>query len=52
MVHAAVEPILSNTEIFDCDLYKVGLGKKIEQDFCELNAGPGAVAQVLAARMA
>lgn len=51
-VHAAVEPILSNTEIFDCDLYQVGLGKKIEQDFCELNAGPGAVARVLAERMA
>ena len=51
-VHAAVEPILSNTEIFDCDLYQAGLGEKIEQAFCELNAGPGAVARVLAERMA
>lgn len=51
-VHAAVEPILSNTEIFDCDLYQAGLGEKIEQYFCELNAGPGAVARVLAERMA
>lgn len=51
-VHAAVAPILSNTEIFDCDLYQVGLGEKVEQDFRELNAGPGAVARVLAARMA
>lgn len=51
-VHAAVAPILSNTEIFDCDLYQVGLGEKIEQDFRELNAGPGAVARVIAARMA
>ena len=51
-MHAAVAPILSNTEIFDCDLYQVGLGEKIEQDFRELNAGPGAVARVIAARMA
>lgn len=51
-VHDAVAPILSNTEIFDCDLYQVGLGEKVEQDFRELNAGPGAVARVLAARMA
>lgn len=51
-VHDAVAPILSNTEIFDCDLYQVGLGEKVEQDFRELNAGPDAVARVLAARMA
>lgn len=51
-VHAAVEPVLSNAEIFDCDLYQAGLGEKIERAFCELNAGPGAVARVLAARMA
>ena len=52
VVHKALLPILSNTEIFDCDLYQVGLGEKVEQAFCELNAGPGAVASVLAARMA
>ena len=47
-VHAAVEPILSNAEIFDCDLYELGLGEKIEGMFLELLACPGAVAKTIA----
>ena len=47
-VHEAVQPILSNTEIFDCDLYALGLGEKIEGMFLELLAGPGAVAATIA----
>ena len=46
-VHAAVEPILSNTEIFDCNLYELGLGEKIEGMFLELLAGEGAVAATI-----
>lgn len=51
-VHAAVEPILSNAEIFACDLYQVGLGDKVESMFCELNEAPGAVGRTLASHMA
>ena len=46
-VHAAVEPILSNAEIFGCNLYELGLGEKIEGMFLELLAGPGAVAATI-----
>lgn len=42
-VHAAAAPILSNTEIFTLDLYKAGLGEKIEGYLLEMLAGPGAV---------
>ena len=42
-VHKAVQPILSNTEIFDCDLYALGLGEKIEGMLLEQLAGLGAV---------
>jgi len=45
--HAALEPILSNSTIFAVNLYKTGLGKKIESYFEELLAGPGAVAATL-----
>ena len=46
-IHEALQPILSNAEIFGVDLYEVGLGEKIESMFAELNAGPGAVAATL-----
>lgn len=42
-VHNAVEPILSNKEIFDCDLYKLGLGKKVEDMLLQMLSGSGAV---------
>lgn len=40
-------PILSNSEIFGCDLCKANLGKKIEGYFKELIEGPGSVRKVL-----
>lgn len=43
LVHEAVTPILSNAEIFDCNLYDLGLGEKIEGLFLEELAGTGAV---------
>jgi len=43
LVHEAVAPILSNVEIFDCNLYDLGLGEKIEGLFLEELAGTGAV---------
>ena len=46
-IHAALEPILSNADIFGVNLYDVGLGGKVEGYFAELNAGPGAVAATL-----
>ncbi len=46
-VHAAVQPILSNKEIFDLDLYEAGLGEKIEGLLLEELAGPGAVAATI-----
>ena len=46
-VHAAVQPILSNKDIFVVDLYEVGLGEKVEGMFLELLAGPGAVAATI-----
>ena len=38
-----LKPILSNERIFFTDLYKDGIGKKIEDMFREMIAGPGAV---------
>lgn len=38
-----LKPILSNERIFFTDLYKDGVGKKIEDMFREMIAGPGAV---------
>jgi fructuronate reductase len=38
-----LRPILSNEKIFGIDLYKAGLGERIEGYFAELLAGPGAV---------
>ncbi len=46
-VHEAVSPILSNKEVFACDLYEVGLGEKVEALLMELLAGPGAVAATI-----
>ena len=38
-----LKPILSNEKIFFADLYKNGLGEKIEGFFREMIAGKGAV---------
>lgn len=46
-IHAAAQPILSNTEIFTLDLYAAGLGEKIEGFLAEMLAGPGAVAATI-----
>ena len=43
LVHEAVAPVLSNAEVFDCNLYELGLGEKIEGLFLEELAGAGAV---------
>ncbi len=39
--------ILSNAQLFGVDLYKIGLGKKIEKFFAEEIIGPGAVKATL-----
>lgn len=46
-VHAALQPILSNKQIFGNDLYAIGLGDKVEANFKQLIAGPGTVAKAL-----
>ena len=38
-----LRPILSNERLFFTDLYKDGVGEKIEGMFREMIAGPGAV---------
>jgi len=38
-----LKPILSNEKVFFTDLYSAGIGKKIEDMFREMIAGPGAV---------
>lgn len=43
LVHGAVAPILSNKEIFDCDLYELGLGKKVEGMLVQMLADTGSV---------
>lgn len=45
--HTAVQPILSNPEIFGVNLYDTPLAQRIEQLFTELVAGPGAVRTTL-----
>ena len=40
-------PILSNENIFGIDLYKVGIGRQVEQYFEELVAGKGAIRRTL-----
>lgn len=42
-----LKPILANEKIFGSDLYKAGLGEKIETMFVELLAGKGAVVATL-----
>ncbi len=42
-----LRPILSNERIFFVDIYKAGLGEKIETMFREMIAGPGAVAAAI-----
>lgn len=42
-----LKPILSNKNIFGCDLYKAGIGDKIEKMFLELIEGKGAVRETL-----
>lgn len=42
-----LQPILSNESIFGVDLYKVGLGERIENYFAELVSGKGAVRETL-----
>ncbi len=45
--HAQLRPILSDARIFAVDLYKAGLGERVENYFAELVAGPGAVRATL-----
>jgi fructuronate reductase len=46
-VNAVLIPILSNSKIFGVDLYKAGLGERIESYFSELIYTTGAVAATL-----
>ncbi|MBM7825043.1 fructuronate reductase [Arcanobacterium pluranimalium] len=46
-VHAALEPILSNKQIFGVDLYDTPLATKVEKLFAELISAPGAVRATL-----
>lgn len=45
--HVIIKEILSNESIFGVDLYKIGLGEKIEALFTELIQGKGAVRNTL-----
>lgn len=45
--HDKLQPILSNEVIFGVDLYKAGLGEKVENYFAELVSGPGAIRAAL-----
>lgn len=42
-----LKPILSNKNLFGIDLYKAGIGEKIEEYFVEELEGPGAVRKTL-----
>ena len=42
-----LKPILSNVNIFGCDLYQAGIGERIEEMFVEEIAGAGAVRETL-----
>lgn len=46
-IHEAVLPILANETIFGTDLYKAGIGEKIEKIFTEMLTGTDAVRQTL-----
>jgi hypothetical protein len=45
--HTVLSPILSDSKLFGVDLYKVGLGEKVEGMFVELAKGSGAVRNTL-----
>lgn len=47
-VHAALEPILSDSSIFGVNLYEAGLGQRVEQLFLRMVERPGAVRATLA----
>ncbi|MCR5757941.1 MAG: mannitol dehydrogenase family protein [Selenomonas sp.] len=47
-VHDYVKDILSDSSIFGCDLYKIGLGRVTEDYFQAMLAGTGRVRQILA----
>lgn len=49
LIHATLQKILTNKQIFAHDLYEIGLGQQVEADFKQLIAGPGAIAKALAA---
>ena len=49
LIHSRLESILSNPSLFGLNLYEAGLGKKVEEYFTRLIAGPGAVRKVLSA---
>ncbi len=40
-------PLLSDARVFGVDLYEAGLGERVEDNFTELIAGPGAVRSTL-----
>ena len=42
-----LKPILSNSNIFGIDLYEAGIGGKVEEIFCEMLKGNGAVRAAL-----
>ncbi|WML29848.1 mannitol dehydrogenase family protein [Neobacillus sp. OS1-32] len=46
-IHEAVMPILANETIFGSNLYKAGIGEKIEKIFTEMLTGIGAVRKTL-----
>ncbi|MDD6432768.1 MAG: mannitol dehydrogenase family protein [Lactobacillaceae bacterium] len=46
-VHAKLQPILANKSIFGHDLYQLGLGEKIEDDFRQMITEPGAVRKTI-----
>lgn len=46
-VHEKLQPVLSDPTLFAVDLYKVGLGEKVEEMFTELAAGKGAIRATL-----
>jgi len=45
--HGELRPYLSNESIFGIDLYKAGLGEKIEGYFVEMIAEPGAALKTI-----
>lgn len=46
-VHEKLQPVLSDPTLFAVDLYKAGLGEKVEEMFAELAAGKGAIRATL-----